>query len=178
MPGRIREVCVVNPCSPVGGPHGVPGENGRAGEMEPGSENTVVAEVVGGADVTGELAGCQASSLGPRLEPQLGVGTGNAPGSKATQFKVQYPDRPPVRRRVPMAVKPSRLLRDMRHVYTHHEDYDRTYAHENCRRWLDQDPKGFMVKLAQLEAALVSGQAPASPVGKAGVCPACGRRAG
>jgi hypothetical protein len=45
---------------------------------------------------------------------------------------------------------------DMRHVYTRPKGEDRTPAQKNCRRWLEEDPKAFLAKLADLERAVLS----------------------
>jgi hypothetical protein len=44
----------------------------------------------------------------------------------------------------------------MRYVYRHGWEMDRTNGHAHCRRWLEDDPAGFLKKLAELEKALAS----------------------
>jgi hypothetical protein len=87
------------------------------------------------------------------------VGTGNGAGSKATQFKPKDPTAPRAPKKpkpAAGAAKPSQLLRDMRYVYRH--DLDWTNGHAHCRRWLEDDPAGFLKKLADLEKALAARQ--------------------
>jgi hypothetical protein len=57
----------------------------------------------------------------------------------------------------------------MRFVYAHGDERDRTEGHYNCRTWLEEDLKGFMTKLAQME----SQESAAALAVKAGGCPEC-----
>jgi len=47
---------------------------------------------------------------------------------------------------------PSRLLRDLRHVYTKDETEDRTRAQATLRKIYKEDPAGFMDRLQRAEA--------------------------
>jgi hypothetical protein len=117
------------------------------------------AGVVCGADAE-KVTGEPDTVAGGRAVRERGVGTGNGAGSRATQFQSRHPGAVKAKRTGPgnAARKPCRLLRDMRFVYGHDESWDRTCGHEHCRRWLEQDLKGFLSKLGQLEAALASGK--------------------
>jgi hypothetical protein len=110
--------------------------------------------------IANDTATGQANTQADQAGRQPGVGTGNGAGSKATQFKLKHPDRPGSRRTKPPAgaAKPSQLLRDMRFVYKYGESRDRTHGHRYCRWWLEDDPKGFLRKLADLEEALAARQ--------------------
>jgi hypothetical protein len=52
---------------------------------------------------------------------------------------------------------PEQLL-DMRHVYGRPPAADRTQAQKVCRKWMKDDPKGFMSAKTQLEGKLLSKQ--------------------
>ena len=49
--------------------------------------------------------------------------------------------------------KPPKLLADMRRVYAQDESQDRTPGQKRCRSWLNQDPAGFLSRMADLEKA-------------------------
>lgn len=44
-----------------------------------------------------------------------------------------------------------RLLRDMRRVYKQAKDLDKTEGEKLCRQFLEDDPRGFLSQMAQLE---------------------------
>src|SRR5262245_6575412 len=50
------------------------------------------------------------------------------------------------------------LLKAMRWVTTREESKDRTQLQREARRWLAEDRKGFMMKMADLEKALLASQ--------------------
>ena len=49
--------------------------------------------------------------------------------------------------------KPNQLLKDMRHVYRSKAEHDVTTGQKALRKFLDDDPKGFVVQLTALERA-------------------------
>ncbi len=90
-----------------------------------------------------------------------GKGRGKSPGSRTTQFGAGNDGNVATRRAKAEAeaAKPvPRLLRDMRHVYDRPKEKDKTPGHTLCRKWLNDDPKGFLTHLNRLERAYAVGQ--------------------
>ena len=82
------------------------------------------------------------------------VGTGNGTGSVSSRFKPGNAGRPGRRTGPEKGTRlPSQMLKDMRWVYSHEVAKDRTQGHRHCRRWLNEDPKGFLSHMSQLEKA-------------------------
>lgn len=57
------------------------------------------------------------------------------------------------RENVKVEVEGVGLLRAMRHVLRNSKAYDTTSEEQACRKWFDDDPKGFLLKSHDLEVA-------------------------
>jgi hypothetical protein len=119
-------------------------------DREPACKHTCNAGEITASSTAAVLAAGMGANPEVRAVSGVGLGTGHGPGSKATQFKPKVPGGAVRRRRPAAGPQPPQLLRDMRFVYSHSDERDRTEGHRNCRAWLSADAEAFMEHLAKM----------------------------